>query len=374
VFVSFFALWVSGTCVAQSSASAAPPRNVALVIGISNYRDDSIPSLRYASEDAQDIGAIFERYGYVVTVLRDRDATREAILRAISQLRATLTRNDRFVLYFAGRLLGDQLNDSPYLATHDTERGFLEVNGIRIEQIIDYLGNLRARNALVLLDHAYTASRGFEQRGLEVQKAFDAASNRITQRGVTIVTVVGEERYALEDLERGAFAAALLEALDSGFADANQDGTLAVTEIVDFTVYEVNSLARDHGYAEPSMGRFGYGTDDWPVIELSDSVTAQTDESAFASKQRNLYTEMLSQFANEKSISVRTRVYVQGLLDRWVASVETRTSLSAEDRAALNSVNAILSSPSSDREKARLLESYQSSMQMQLKAPLLEVQ
>lgn len=75
----------------------------ALVIGNNHYR--SLPQLRTAIADAESVAATLAgRYGFIVATLAD--ATRADILRALNQLRRTLTPRDNLLLLCGPRLAG----------------------------------------------------------------------------------------------------------------------------------------------------------------------------------------------------------------------------------------------------------------------------
>jgi hypothetical protein len=326
----------------------------AIVIGISDYRYDNISKLRYASGEAADIAEVLESYGYSVTTLRDGDATREGILRAISRSRSVLKESDQLLVYFAGRLLEDQWSSEAYLATHDTEPAFLEVNALRISQLVDYLSDVPAANTLVVLDQSYSSSR-VERRPLDIQGAIEKSYYGGRVSGLTLVTSIRGDGAPFS--ERSTLAEAFHDALSSGFADGNQDGALTIGELLDFTLLEADRRARAGNHVEPVVAWTTSRVNDWTVVNLTPDVTDKIDEVEFVAKQRDLYAELLSQFANANAISVRTRLFTQALLDRWVASVKDDVPMNPDDQVALREVNAILGSAVSGREKARTLES-----------------
>ena len=56
----------------------------ALIIGISDYKDPEIPDLDTAVNDARALAEILQgRYGFEVTLLLERNATKEAIYKAL---------------------------------------------------------------------------------------------------------------------------------------------------------------------------------------------------------------------------------------------------------------------------------------------------
>src|SRR4030043_444892 len=62
----------------------------ALLIGINNYQDKKIPALKTAANDAKEFANLLQtRYGFQVTLLLDRQATRQAIMDKMRDLAAS---------------------------------------------------------------------------------------------------------------------------------------------------------------------------------------------------------------------------------------------------------------------------------------------
>ena len=62
----------------------------ALIIGINDYIDPSIPDLETAVYDARSIGSILkERYGFKVNFLLDREATKKSIYQSLRKFAAS---------------------------------------------------------------------------------------------------------------------------------------------------------------------------------------------------------------------------------------------------------------------------------------------
>lgn len=112
--------------IGLSEASPEEPEPVlnyhALVIGIGDYSGTGWPQLGTARADAEEIGNVLsERYGFQVTKLTDRQATRGNILRALDQL-MQLTPNDALLIYFAGHGSYDDSMGEGYWIPHGAQR------------------------------------------------------------------------------------------------------------------------------------------------------------------------------------------------------------------------------------------------------------
>jgi len=75
----------------------------ALIIGINDYKDPNIPDLETAVNDANAMANLLsERYGFEVTLLLDRNATRESMYRNLRNLALSTEAADSVLIYYAG--------------------------------------------------------------------------------------------------------------------------------------------------------------------------------------------------------------------------------------------------------------------------------
>jgi uncharacterized caspase-like protein len=88
---------------ARPSYSAKYANSWAIVLGINGYEQAS--PLTYAVNDADAVAAILPSLGFPASqtvLLKDRSATREAILRAYLDLYSRAHSDDRILIFFAG--------------------------------------------------------------------------------------------------------------------------------------------------------------------------------------------------------------------------------------------------------------------------------
>lgn len=155
---------------APQSAEESPPLHYhALVIGIGDYSGTGWPQLGTARADAEAIGDILRtRYGFDVTELTDRQATRENILRALDQL-MKLTTRDALLIYFAGHGFYDQSMDEGYWIPYGARRSRMDQpakeDWLWNSSISRVIGASPARHILLIADTCYGGSlfRGDEE-------------------------------------------------------------------------------------------------------------------------------------------------------------------------------------------------------------------
>lgn len=130
----------------------------ALVIGNNDY--PHFENLRTAVADARAVANVLKsRYGFKVQVLLN--ATRAQILTALNSYRAKLTKDDNFLLYYAGHGSLDKANQRGNWLPVDAAPNNT-TNWIPNGEITDILNVMAARHIMVIADSCYsgTLARG----------------------------------------------------------------------------------------------------------------------------------------------------------------------------------------------------------------------
>ena len=191
---------------------------LALVVGVSRYKDSRIAPLRYAATDAVAIAsALHTQRGLPeknITVLTDADATATRIRNALGYLGARTRPNDRLILYFAG--YGAATAANSYLLPFDAN-GIDPTQHVELSAALATLTKLPAK-VVVLLDAA--ASGGSQGRSHPLPgSAADlplAQQQHLPQdRSVAIVCASsgGEGAQEVANLKHGLFTYHLLRGL-----------------------------------------------------------------------------------------------------------------------------------------------------------------
>jgi len=151
-------------------------RRVALLIGIDRY-ERGVPPLLNAVRDVESVGRVLrERHGYEVELVRDEQATRKTLRDRLEQLAQSLDERDRFILYFAGHGLAEELRDDVpgpqgYLLLHDADLKDASTY-LPMTELQALLDGLRCRHLLLLLDCCFAgAFRWSSHRNVVVRHA-----------------------------------------------------------------------------------------------------------------------------------------------------------------------------------------------------------
>jgi uncharacterized caspase-like protein len=261
-----------------TGASAAIPAPVAgagpdiatrwaVVIGVGDYENKSVPKLRFAESDADAMYRLLTtRGGYErgnVLLLTDRapeKPTLQNIRLALGDFLPRKTgRNDMVLIYYAGygapdvdttRKESDGL--AKYLIPRNVQPESLRKTAFALDEIPGMLARVPAERVVLLLDASYSGPAGGRTlAGAQAQSRTlsEQFLERIAAgRGRLVFTASGPNEVALEsaDLGHGIFTYYVLEGL-SGKADRNGDGVVTVSELYPYVEEQVERRARAAG-------------------------------------------------------------------------------------------------------------------------------
>ena len=242
---------------------SAMEKTLAVVVGLSSYKDRNIPNLQYAAEDARGVHAFFidENGGGILKkhtlLLRNERATKQSFTEAITGfLRKMASPWDRVVLYFSGYGATERdsavqettENDAPagsdkpgpaaadfYLTTYDTVMGDIGKTAVSLSALDGFIDSIRARECIIIFDTSFSSELPLRAltnfKGLQGNPLDDIAGSG--NRAVLVSCRLGEGALEVSDLRHGIFTFYLLEGL-GGKADSNKDDTVTVKEAYDY--------------------------------------------------------------------------------------------------------------------------------------------
>lgn len=234
----------------------------ALIVGIGSYV--SLPDLDSAPvNDADDIEKLLiseKHCGYPaanVQVLRNAQASRDAIIAGLMHLAATAQPTDTVVVYFSGH--GAQRPDGPdvgtYLCPSEFESMRPRETGIEAEELSDLLKQIPAERLLVLIDacHSGGAARIKAEDGVDTLK-WEFGGPRLDKltagKGRVIISASESNQNSLILWHRNSlFTHFLLRGLQGG-VDDQSDGLIHVLDLFHYVATEVTKL---RGYQNPVL-------------------------------------------------------------------------------------------------------------------------
>lgn len=138
----------------------------ALIIGNGEY--DFLPPLKTAVNDARAVAETLRRY-YLFEEENIQlliDATRRGILIALTQLKKTLGRNDRLLLFYSGHGYIDEATGVGFWQAADADE-FDDFSWVSIDSVTRNIAGMQAKHVLVIADSAFpvAVTRGSHSTG-----------------------------------------------------------------------------------------------------------------------------------------------------------------------------------------------------------------
>jgi uncharacterized caspase-like protein len=136
-------------------------KKLALVTGVSRFKDSRINALKYTSRDAEAVAEALKRdcdFDYVKTLL-DEQATSYNIKTEIDRLAKMADVDDLVVIYVSSHGSPDNLDTAGvnYIVTHDTEVNNLYPTAYRMDDLLDDIDlRIKAARVIAFLDTCYS--------------------------------------------------------------------------------------------------------------------------------------------------------------------------------------------------------------------------
>jgi uncharacterized caspase-like protein len=172
------------------------------------------------------------------------EATSEGLGKAFEAVTQEAEIQDTFVFFAAGH--GTAVQGLFHLLAKDYHReGEIDASirryGVSQEKLQAWIADIKAKRGLILLD---TCESGAAVTGASRNDA-DAALGKLHEAtGRPVITAANVSQTALEGYQgHGVFTFAILDALVNG--DANQNGTIEVSEIADWVQAKTPVLSRE---------------------------------------------------------------------------------------------------------------------------------
>jgi hypothetical protein len=232
------------------AAVSIPERasSVAVIIGISNYRESGIPRLPFAERDAQTVAQYLENAVGVprqnMRILLNDRAARSDFEETFEQWlpRRVTAKSDVFV-YYAGHGALDPAAGESYLVPYEGHPDSPQTRMYALKRLYEKLDALGA-NTVVFLDSCFSGlgGRSIATKGRPI--VITAADPVLTFGNIAVLTAATANQISsdYEPFQHGLFTYFLLRAL-RGDADANGDRWVDLQETYAFVVDRVATTA-----------------------------------------------------------------------------------------------------------------------------------
>ncbi|MDD1443768.1 caspase family protein [Dolichospermum sp. ST_sed3] len=127
--------------------SATIEDRIALIIGINEYEEKNIATLKFAVSDALKINYLLGENGNFVRIflMKDKDATTKNIMNKIEEINKLGAQS--VLIYYSGH--GFSSKDDDYILTYDANINFIEKSSLSLK---DMTNALKAKNKIFILD------------------------------------------------------------------------------------------------------------------------------------------------------------------------------------------------------------------------------
>jgi formylglycine-generating enzyme required for sulfatase activity len=223
-----------------------------LVIGVGEY--EKLPDLRYAAADAKAMAGLLERKGFTVTILVNGQAGKTQILSELGEkLAKQVGPNDRVLVFLAGHADtktfkgGRQVSHFFPVAG---DYGAVNESALNLSTMRELIDAVPAKQVLLVLDGCHSGISGAPSQS--VTPAMEGQLRRaVVERSREILTACSPSQQALEASDAGMslFASVLIEGLEKGTADLNEDGLIPTSELLTYVDQRMVSILQPKGLA-----------------------------------------------------------------------------------------------------------------------------
>jgi peptidoglycan/xylan/chitin deacetylase (PgdA/CDA1 family)/uncharacterized caspase-like protein len=263
----------------------------AVIIGINDYA--KWPKLSYAVNDATAMQELLvEKYGFKrenITLLLDRDATRERIMSVVGDTLSDagkIKRDDRVLVFFAGHGTTRALPSGKsigYIIPVDADATSFQGQSISMTAFQDINEAIPAKHVFYIMDACYSGLalvRGGAPASSDPRKYLQEITRRQTRE---MITAGGADQQVADNGPGGhsIFTWTVLQGLQ-GKADMNADGYITAAELFTYAAPIISSLSAQ----TPAFGNLVGSEGGEFVFELPaqteflSSVPQQLDEEA----------------------------------------------------------------------------------------------
>ena len=219
----------------------------ALIVASYDYADPGLARLRAPASDAQALAAVLRDPGiggFEVRTLLNEPA--HEITLAVEEFFADRRPDDLLVVHFSCHGVKDE-DGELYFATSNTLLGRLGATAVAAEFVNRRMSRSRSRRVVLLLDCCYA---GAFERGMTARAGQEIGIEaQFGGRGRAVITASSSMEYAFEgdqladtrELAPSVFTSALVQGLETGEADRDQDGQVALDELYDYIYDKVRT-------------------------------------------------------------------------------------------------------------------------------------
>ncbi len=253
-----------------SQLEAERSKRWAVLIGINQYQDTKLSSLKYAVNDVKDVYSTLtdpqvgsfdkERIHLLIEDSEQTPTLGESVLKeptfpniwdSLNSLVKTAQPGDKVFIYFSGH--GIEEGDQTWLLASDSRLSMLDRTAISLDEVNRILSECQADSKILILDACHSgAVKDKGGSGTMTSDFKDTAFTAITGRATLSSSGLNESSYDYDEKRHSAFTYFLLEGL-KGEADSDADNIVSLAELSDYVKTEVPKWGFKSGKQQTPM-------------------------------------------------------------------------------------------------------------------------
>jgi uncharacterized caspase-like protein len=257
----------------------SPGKRYALVIGNSNYRDERLADLKSSIVDAERFARVLAdpnlgAFTHVETLI---NKTHDVIENAIEKFFNNKLREDMLLLYFSGHGIKSQ-GGQLFLAAQNTSSDLLRSTGVSANFIKENMGESNSQRQVLILDCCYGGAivEGSKSNNALGQSINSVLSFQPTGFGRIIITASEAMQYAFDGkhvegmTQNSAFTRHLIEGLETGRADTDNNGLIDIDELYQYAYKHVTPQQTPNITSTAQEGRMYIGLNPNPAVQMAE--------------------------------------------------------------------------------------------------------
>lgn len=229
----------------------------ALLVGVNQYQDESLPSLHYSATDCQGLGEAlteatqeFPRKQVLIQHdFTDQTPTLEAVRANLAHIVSAAKPLDTVLFYFSGHGLLEPQSQQVFLCLSDTRRDALAETGFPLSELLALLDGCAARQELIWLDACHSGSLSLHDQRQEgfspmpgLVQALQAYAAQSRHFYALLSCDEGQQSWEFPDLGHGLFTYYLMRGLRGEAASI--DGTIEADGLYKYVYYQTKEYIR----------------------------------------------------------------------------------------------------------------------------------
>ncbi len=223
--------------------------NVALIIGISKYREKTIPEVKFAARDAEVMARYLENVGGIprsnIKVLTNDKATKSDLEAHINDwIGRRVNGNSTVFVYYAGHGAPGPQGNEAFIVPYEGHPDFPS-QLYPLPKMYEALNKLPAREVVVMLDSCFSGAKGRSITGEGTRPLVMSIENPVLTSGRLAVLAASSGGQMSSDYEKarhGLFTYYLLRGM-RGEASQSSEGTVELGSLYQFVKKNVAETA-----------------------------------------------------------------------------------------------------------------------------------